>query len=110
AIAVCGAILLGATCAAPADQNESPKAAGPAESAAPKKSHAFKGTVQQVDVSAKTLLVHNENVDGWMAAMTMAYKADNEDILKTIKAGDTITATVYDGDYQTLHGVKVAPK
>ncbi len=77
------------------------------QKAAPK-SYVFKGKVQSV--SAKGLMVANEKIEGWMDAMTMMYAVDKTEVLKNIKAGDQIQATVYDGDY-TLHDVKVvAPK
>jgi Cu/Ag efflux protein CusF len=44
-----------------------------------------------------------------MAAMTMDYKVDDPAILKKVKAGDQIMATVYDGDL-TLHKVQVMSK
>ena len=76
-----------------------------------KKEHAFKGVVQKVDEKAKSLTVDGENVPGWMMAMTMVYSPDKEEIFKTVKAGDQITATVKDGDTKTLYDVKiVAPK
>jgi Cu/Ag efflux protein CusF len=73
------------------------------------KEHAFKGVVQKVDAKAKSLTVDGENVQGWMMAMTMAYGADKDDIFKTVKAGDQITAKVYDGDFKTLYDVRVVP-
>jgi len=75
-----------------------------------KKEHAFKGVVQKVDAKAKSLTVDGENVPGWMMAMTMVYTPDKEEIFKTVKAGDQITATVKDGDTKTLYDVKIVPK
>jgi Cu/Ag efflux protein CusF len=72
----------------------------------PKKSYVFKGKVESV--GAKTVTVANEKIEGWMEAMTMAYPVDKPEVLKTIKAGDRITATVYDGD-SMLHDVHVVP-
>lgn len=69
-----------------------------------KKSYVFKGKVESV--GAKTLTVANEKVPGWMDAMTMMYTVDKPEVLKTIKAGDQIQATVYDGDTK-LYDVKV---
>jgi Cu/Ag efflux protein CusF len=43
-----------------------------------------------------------------MNAMTMAYPVDKPETLKGIKAGDRISATVFEGDL-TLHDVKVVP-
>lgn len=71
------------------------------------RSHAFRGRVVSVNAQAGTLSVANENVEGWMAPMTMGYKADNEGILKELKAGDTIAATVYDNDFATLYDVRL---
>src|SRR5215475_15483946 len=74
-----------------------------------KKEHAFKGKVEKVDEKTKMITVNNENIPGWMMSMTMAYKVDKPEALKGLKAGDNITAKVYDGDFQTLYDVKVAP-
>jgi Cu/Ag efflux protein CusF len=75
---------------------------------APKKEYAFKGKVEKVDEKGKMVSVNNENIPGWMPSMTMPYKVDKEAVLKTLKAGDNITATVYSGDF-TLYNVKVVP-
>jgi len=72
-----------------------------------KKSYVFKGTVTEVDAGARNLMVANEKIEGWMDAMTMKYEVDNPDILKQLKKGDHIEATVYDGDYK-LYKVKLA--
>jgi Cu/Ag efflux protein CusF len=74
-----------------------------------KKSYAFRGKVEKVDTVTKRLTVANEKVEGWMDAMTMAYSVDKaDDVVKRVKAGDQITATVYDGD-SMLYNVQVVP-
>jgi Cu/Ag efflux protein CusF len=73
------------------------------------KEHAFHGKVEKVDLKAKLLTVNFEKVEGWMDGMTMPFNVDNPEVLTKIKAGDQITAKVYDGDY-TLHNVQVVPK
>lgn len=74
-----------------------------------KKEHAFKGKVEKVDPKTKMVTVNNENIPGWMMSMTMSYKVDKDAVLKDLKPGDQIAATVYDGDFQTLYNVKVLP-
>lgn len=74
-----------------------------------KKSFTFHGKVEKVNTAANSLTVEGEKVDGWMDAMTMDYKVDDPAVLKKVKPGDQITATVYEGD-MSLHKVQVAPK
>jgi Cu/Ag efflux protein CusF len=71
-----------------------------------RKSYTFPGTVEKVNRKSGTLTVNGEEVEGWMAAMTMQYRVDNPAVLKGIKAGTQIEATVYERDL-TLHDVKV---
>jgi len=73
------------------------------------KEHQFRGKVEKVDLKTKLLTVNFEKVEGWMDGMTMPFKVDNPEVLTKIKAGDQITAKVFDGDY-TLHNVQVVPK
>ena len=74
-----------------------------------KKQFTFRGKVEKIDNTTKRLTIAGEKVEGWMDAMTMGYAVDKPDeVLKTVKVGDQITATVYDGDY-VLYAVKVAP-
>jgi Cu/Ag efflux protein CusF len=74
-----------------------------------KKEYTFHGKVEKVDTDAKAVTVNNEAIPGWMNSMTMTYTVDKPDVLKSLKAGDQITAKVYDGDFKTLYGVKVVP-
>ncbi len=70
------------------------------------KQFTLKGKV--TDVGKDVLTVDHGNVEGYMGAMTMPYKVDKVDILKAIKTGDQIEATVYADDY-TLYNIKVVP-
>ena len=70
------------------------------------KSYTFHGKVEAV--TDKGLTVSGEKVEGWMDAMTMTYPVDKPDVLKMIKVGDQIMATVYEGD-MTLHNVMSMP-
>jgi len=74
-----------------------------------KKEYTFQGQVEKVDPKAKTITVKGEKVMGWMDAMTMTYSLDKDDVLKTIKVGDQITAKVYEGDFKVLHAVQIVP-
>jgi Cu/Ag efflux protein CusF len=73
-----------------------------------KKSFTFHGKVERVDANGQSLTVNGEKVEGWMDAMTMSYKVDDPGILKKVKPGDQIAATVYEGD-TSLHKVRVVP-
>jgi ribosomal protein S1 len=77
-----------------------------AQDAAKGKGMTFHGKVEAV--TDKGLTVNGEKVEGWMDAMTMSYPVDKPDVLKKVKVGDTIMATVYKGD-TTLHNVEVMP-
>jgi ribosomal protein S1 len=70
------------------------------------KSYTFHGKVTAV--TEKGLTVNGEKVEGWMDAMTMSYPVDKPDVLKMVKVGDQIMATVYEGD-MTLHNVMTMP-
>jgi Cu/Ag efflux protein CusF len=87
----------------PSPQPAATTAAAPAS----KKAFEFKGKVEAVDPAGKTLTVTNENIDGWMAAMTMMYKADKDDVYTKVKPGDQISARVYDGILDMLYDVQV---
>lgn len=71
-----------------------------------KKSYTFHGKVEAI--TDKGLRVNGEKVEGWMDAMTMTYPVDKPEVLKMVKVGDNIMATVYDGD-MTLHNVMTMP-
>ena len=75
-----------------------------AQDAAKGKGMTFHGKVEAV--TEKGLTVNGEKLEGWMDAMTMSYPVDKPAVLKKVKVGDTIMATVYKGD-TTLHDVQV---
>jgi Cu/Ag efflux protein CusF len=73
-----------------------------------KKSFTFRGKVEQVNGTTKRLTVHSEPVEGWMRAMTMGFAVANDAVFNRVKAGDQITANVYEGEF-TLHDVQLVP-
>src|SRR5687768_17460486 len=76
-----------------------------------RRAYAFTGTVERVDASAGTMAARNEEVKGWMAAMTMNYRVDRAAVLASLKPGDRIAATVYENNFSTLYNVRVvAPR
>jgi len=77
-------------------------------SAQPDKVHTLRGKVEAVDAKAGHVTVNHGKVEGWMEAMTMAYYVDKPEVLKTVKVGDEISATVIEGD-MVLHKVQVTP-
>jgi len=82
---------------------------GLGQAAPGKKPYTFHGKVEAVNESAKSVKMNGEKVEGWMDAMTMDYKVDDPSVLKKVKPGDQIMATVYDGDL-TLHKVMIMPR
>jgi Cu/Ag efflux protein CusF len=80
------------------------------QAAPEKKSYTFHGKVEVVNESDNSLQVNNEKIEGWMVAMSMVYSVDDPAIIKKLKVGDQIVATVYDGDYSILHKVQVVQK
>ena len=71
------------------------------------KSHTLEGKVEAVQTDR--VIVNHGKVPGYMDAMVMPYKVDKPEILKKVKAGDQISATVYDGDF-TLYDIQLTPR
>lgn len=74
-----------------------------------KKTYTFHGKIESLDAASKSMTVNGDKVEGWMGAMTMKYEVDNADVFKTAKVGDSIEATVYEGDFK-LYKVHVVKK
>jgi Cu/Ag efflux protein CusF len=80
--------------------------AGFAQANAKKKSYTLHGKIEAIKDSEKKVTVNHDAIEGYMGAMTMDYKVDDDAMLKKLKPGDEISATLYEGDY-TLYDIQV---
>jgi Cu/Ag efflux protein CusF len=112
----CLAFVLGATLVVPAyvqrsqaqvQQPRAPTAGSSTSQPSGKKQFVFGGTVEKVNAADGTVDVKNDNIPGWMVPMSMTYHVDDPTVLKTLKGGDRITATVYEGVTSKLYQVRV---
>jgi Cu/Ag efflux protein CusF len=112
----CLAFILGAALAVPAiersqaqvRQPKAPTAESSTSRPSGKKQFVFRGIVEKVNAAGGTVDVKNDSIPGWMAPMSMTYHVDAPAVLETLKGGDRITATVYEGDTSKLYQVRVA--
>ncbi|HEY7337119.1 MAG TPA: copper-binding protein [Bryobacteraceae bacterium] len=79
---------------------------GFAQANAKKKSYTLHGVIQAVKGSEKKVTVKHDKIEGYMGAMTMDYKVADDAMMKKLKAGDEITATLYQDDY-TLYDIRL---
>ncbi len=97
----------------PPQQN--PVAAKPAENSAPPtqaqaKRYTLVGAVVSVDKKDHQALISNEDIPGYMEAMTMPYRIPDEKTLNTLKTGDRIKATLLATDSEAwLEDVVIQP-
>jgi protein SCO1/2 len=81
---------------APAAQPEPGVSSAPQAPAGQTRTFKLDGEVISVDKDKKTAVVKHGDIEGFMAAMTMPYPVPEQSDIDKIKAGDHITATVYD--------------
>lgn len=77
-----------------------------AQTNAKKKSYTLHGTIQAVKDSEKKVTVKHDKIEGYMGAMTMDYGVSDGAMLKKLKAGDEIAATIYEDEYN-LYDIRV---
>jgi Cu/Ag efflux protein CusF len=94
---------------------QNPVAAKPTENPAPAtpaqaKRYTLVGAVVSVDKKEHQALISNEDIPGFMAAMTMSYRIPDEKTLNTLKTGDRIKATLLATDSDSwLEDVVIQP-
>ena len=76
------------------------------EDSRPKTGIQFLGEIQSVDIAHHTATVKHVEIPGYAAQGTSDYSVDDEPVLKGLRPGDDIRATVYPND-GTLHNVRV---
>ena len=64
----------------------------------PPKEYRLVGEIINVDMEGKKATIKHEAIEGYMGAMTMSYPIPEQADLDKIKAGDKITATVFDSE------------
>ncbi|MBC7367813.1 MAG: SCO family protein [Undibacterium sp.] len=82
------ALTLPAACSRPESKTSAPPASGAPTAAA---SHDIRGEIVSLDLPRKVLLIHHEEIPGYMPAMTMEFTAAGID-LSTLRDGQRITA------------------
>lgn len=70
------------------------------------KAHKLHGKIEAVKTADKKVTVNHDKIDNYMGAMTMDYKVADPAILKKLKPGDEITATLYEDDF-TLYNIQL---
>ena len=68
---------------------------GQADPTGPLKEFTLTGEIVSIDQNAKAAVIKHQNIEGLMPAMTMKFPVPQDAELQKIKAGDMITATVY---------------
>jgi Cu/Ag efflux protein CusF len=61
----------------------------------PTRTYQMKGQVIGVDVAGHVATIKHEDIPGFMSAMTMGYPVKDQAELAKLKAGEKITATLY---------------
>jgi len=69
------------------------------------KEYPIHGKIEAVDDAGKRVTLNADKIEGFMEAMTMAYKVESIAVLKKVKVGDEIKATVTSD--MMLHNVQV---
>jgi len=106
--ALCGLLLLFlSACQNTAEQPAPPAGSAVVEQkpAAAPREYKLEGEIVSVDKDNKVAVINHGPIEGYMAAMTMPYPVPDATDLDKIKAGDHITATVYDSEAEARYWV-----